>query len=169
MWISDKWKDYRLLDCGRGEKLERWGDYTLVRPDPQAIWNTPRTDPAWRHPSARYARSSSGGGRSQRNGTAYKFSVKGHNFAAALAYVHFSSLPTLFSGYTIYSSSISAKSQHIVCFSTKADTYTGAWPTFCPSVPSIAGNLSHCADVFPATQKGPGQTPGWHKKTAVLP
>ena len=41
MWIADGWEDYELLDCGKGEKLERWGSYTLVRPDPQAIWNTP--------------------------------------------------------------------------------------------------------------------------------
>ena len=47
MWVSDKWRDYELLDCGRGEKLERWGDRILVRPDPQAIWDTPRTDPCW--------------------------------------------------------------------------------------------------------------------------
>ena len=40
MWASTGWKDYELLDCGKGEKLERWGSYTLVRPDPQAIWNT---------------------------------------------------------------------------------------------------------------------------------
>ena len=76
MWISDKWKDYRLLDCGRGEKLERWGDYTLVRPDPQAIWNTPRTDPAWRHPSARYARSSSGGGQWEKNALPPRWEVR---------------------------------------------------------------------------------------------
>ena len=43
MWYSKDWKDYELIDCGRGEKLERWGDQLLVRPDPQAIWNTPRT------------------------------------------------------------------------------------------------------------------------------
>ena len=62
MWVSDRWTDYELIDCGRGEKLERWGDQLLVRPDPQAIWNTPRTHPGWKHPHGRYARSSSGGG-----------------------------------------------------------------------------------------------------------
>ena len=62
MWTSDKWRDYELIDCGRGEKLERWGKYTLVRPDPQAIWNTPRGNPLWRRHDARYARSSTGGG-----------------------------------------------------------------------------------------------------------
>ena len=67
MWISDKWEDYRLLDCGRGEKLEKWGPYTLVRPDPQAIWNTPRTNPAWKKHSARYSRSSTGGGQWEKN------------------------------------------------------------------------------------------------------
>jgi len=62
MWVSEHWKDYELLDCGGGEKLERWGNYLLVRPDPQAIWNTPRVHPGWRKPDARYARSSAGGG-----------------------------------------------------------------------------------------------------------
>ncbi len=63
MWIADKWRDYELIDCGRGERLERWGDQILVRPDPQAIWDTPRRNPLWDAPSARYTRSSSGGGR----------------------------------------------------------------------------------------------------------
>lgn len=62
MWVSDQWKDYTLLDCGDGEKLERWGNYTLVRPDPQAIWKTPHHHPDWKQHNARYARSSSGGG-----------------------------------------------------------------------------------------------------------
>lgn len=62
MWVSEKWKDYTLLDCGDGEKLERWGDYTLIRPDPQAIWKTPHQHPAWKLHDARYARSSTGGG-----------------------------------------------------------------------------------------------------------
>ena len=62
MWLSDGWKDYELIDCGGGEKLERWGKYILVRPDPQAIWQTPRTDPRWGKANARYARSATGGG-----------------------------------------------------------------------------------------------------------
>jgi 23S rRNA (cytosine1962-C5)-methyltransferase len=62
MWVGDGWKDFALLDCSGGEKLERWGAYTLVRPDPQAIWDTPRAHPAWGAPSARYARSARGGG-----------------------------------------------------------------------------------------------------------
>ncbi len=62
MWVSDKWKDFELLDCSGGERLERWGRYYLVRPDPQAIWNTPKEDPHWKHPDARYNRSKSGGG-----------------------------------------------------------------------------------------------------------
>ncbi|NLO47115.1 MAG: SAM-dependent methyltransferase [Clostridiales bacterium] len=63
MWVSDQWIDYELLDCSRGEKLERWGNQLLIRPDPQAIWDTPRTHSGWSNPSARYYRSPSGGGR----------------------------------------------------------------------------------------------------------
>ena len=62
MWVSDKWRDFELLDCSRGEKLERWGRYTVVRPDPQAIWDTPRSDRRWQRCDGRYTRSSSGGG-----------------------------------------------------------------------------------------------------------
>ena len=38
MWRSDRWKDYELIDCSRGEKLERWGGHQQVRPHPHAIW-----------------------------------------------------------------------------------------------------------------------------------
>ena len=62
MWIADKWRDYELLDCGGGEKLERWDRQILVRPDPQAIWETDRKHPAWRQAAGRYLRSQSGGG-----------------------------------------------------------------------------------------------------------
>ena len=53
MWIADGWKDYELLDCGGGEKLERWGDQILVRPDPQAIWESDRKNRGWRTANAR--------------------------------------------------------------------------------------------------------------------
>ena len=53
MWIADNWKDYEVIDTSAGEKLERWGDYILVRPDPQVIWNTVRRDPRWRKFDAR--------------------------------------------------------------------------------------------------------------------
>lgn len=62
MIISDKWTDYELIDCSAGERLERWGDVIFIRPDPQVIWNTPKTDPRWRNADARYHRSKSGGG-----------------------------------------------------------------------------------------------------------
>ncbi len=62
MWAADNWKEYEVLDCSGGEKLERWGEWILVRPDPQVIWNTPKENPGWRHPNARYHRSSQGGG-----------------------------------------------------------------------------------------------------------
>ena len=62
MWIADNWKDYEVLDCSQGEKLERWGKYTLVRPDPQVIWNTPRRHTGWKKKNAHYHRSKKGGG-----------------------------------------------------------------------------------------------------------
>ena len=62
MWIAENWKDYEVLDTSKGEKLERWGDYTLVRPDPQVIWDTPKTLRGWKRPNAHYHRSKRGGG-----------------------------------------------------------------------------------------------------------
>ncbi len=62
MWVADQWKEYEVIDCSDGEKLERWGGYLLVRPDPQVIWKTPRDNPGWEQPNARYHRSSKGGG-----------------------------------------------------------------------------------------------------------
>ena len=48
MWLADRWSDYEVLDTSSGEKLERWGEYILVRPDPQVIWNTPHRAPEWK-------------------------------------------------------------------------------------------------------------------------
>ena len=62
MWIADQWKDYEVIDCSNGEKLERWGDYTLVRPDPQVIWNTEKKHRGWKKRNAHYHRSKKGGG-----------------------------------------------------------------------------------------------------------
>lgn len=62
MWIADQWKDYEVLDTSGGEKLERWGKYILIRPDPQVIWNTPRIQVGWKKCSAHYHRSARGGG-----------------------------------------------------------------------------------------------------------
>ena len=62
MWIADGWKDYELLDCGSGEKLERWDKQILVRPDPQAIWESERKNRGWKNAQGRYYRSQSGGG-----------------------------------------------------------------------------------------------------------
>lgn len=56
------WNDYELLDTSAGERLERWGDIILIRPDPQIIWNTPKTHPMWKQAHARYHRSNTGGG-----------------------------------------------------------------------------------------------------------
>ena len=63
MRVAEQWKDYALLDCSDGERLERWGEFVLIRPDPQVIWKTPKTDPLWYKADARYFRSSTGGGK----------------------------------------------------------------------------------------------------------
>lgn len=62
MWICDTWKDYELIDTSCGEKLERWGRFTLIRPDPQVIWHTEKAHPLWNRADASYRRSRSGGG-----------------------------------------------------------------------------------------------------------
>ncbi len=62
MWNDNHWSDYEILDTSAGEKLERWGDYLLIRPDPQIIWNTPKNHEGWKRRNAHYHRSSRGGG-----------------------------------------------------------------------------------------------------------
>ena len=62
LWIADGWNDYEVLDTSAGEKLERWGDYILVRPDPQVIWNTPHKVREWKQKNGHYHRSNKGGG-----------------------------------------------------------------------------------------------------------
>jgi len=91
MRVADQWKDYALLDCSDGERLERWGEVLLIRPDPQVIWKGGRTSPLWGKAHARYERSSSGGGQWERlrpmpdewqisYGGALKFAVKPMGF-----------------------------------------------------------------------------------------
>ena len=67
MWIADNWKEYELLDASDGERLERWGKYILVRPDPQIIWHSERRNELWSRADATYKRSTSGGGGWSRN------------------------------------------------------------------------------------------------------
>ncbi len=62
MWIANEWKEYEVLETSAGEKLERWGDYLLVRPDPQVLWNTPKTRKGWKQKNGHYHRSAKGGG-----------------------------------------------------------------------------------------------------------
>ena len=62
MRFTADWSDYELIDCSDGERLERWDDVILIRPDPQVIWQTPKTHPLWHNAHARYIRSSTGGG-----------------------------------------------------------------------------------------------------------
>ena len=62
MWIADNWKDYEVIDTSCSEKLERWGKYILLRPDPQVIWDTPKAAAEWKKINAHYHRSQKGGG-----------------------------------------------------------------------------------------------------------
>lgn len=62
MRVADKWQDYELIDSSFGERLERWGNITLIRPDPQVIWKTERQNQFWKKADAVYHRSNTGGG-----------------------------------------------------------------------------------------------------------
>lgn len=66
MRAAQHWKDYELIDASGGERLERWGDIILIRPDPQVLWNTEKRDPLWEKAHARYHRSRTGGGQWER-------------------------------------------------------------------------------------------------------
>ena len=76
IWVSDQWKEYEVLVTSEGERLERWGMYTLVRPDPQVIWNTPKVHPGWKNYDARYLRSNTGGGRWTDNALPARWQVR---------------------------------------------------------------------------------------------
>ncbi len=89
MWIADGWKDFELLDCGRGEKLERWGSKLLVRPDPQAIWNTPRHMPGWKKPDGRYLRSKSGGGHWEKGRLPQRWNIRYGNLVFQVGPMNF--------------------------------------------------------------------------------
>jgi len=67
MLLADQWKDYELIDTADGEKLERWGEFTLRRPDPQVIWSVQKSSKEWKNVDAHYHRSSRGGGEWQYN------------------------------------------------------------------------------------------------------
>ena len=62
MWLADNWNDYKIIDTCNGEKLEKWGDYVFIRPDPQVIWNYKNDEKAWNSADGRYIRSNKGGG-----------------------------------------------------------------------------------------------------------
>ena len=62
MKVASEWKDYEILDMANGEKLERWKDVYLVRPDPQIIWKDKLFPEKWNKINAKYNRSNTGGG-----------------------------------------------------------------------------------------------------------
>lgn len=75
MWVSKNWKDYRLVDASDGERLELWGKYSLIRPDPQVIWKNERRSPLWKNADAGYRRSRSGGGAWTENSLPEKWTI----------------------------------------------------------------------------------------------
>ncbi len=76
LWTSGDWDDYELVDCSDGERLERWGDYLIVRPDPQVVWSTKKAHRGWFKPDAKYTRSSSGGGQWSENELPPRWNVR---------------------------------------------------------------------------------------------
>ena len=62
MLVSNEWKDYELLDMAKGQKLEKWGKYILIRPDPQIVWDKKTNPKLWEKADAKYIRSNTGGG-----------------------------------------------------------------------------------------------------------
>lgn len=88
MWVSSYWKDYELLDCSGGEKLERWGSYVLRRPDPQAIWQTPK-DESWNRADAVYRRSDTGGGRWTRSDVPEAWQIRNGNLTFNVKLMNF--------------------------------------------------------------------------------
>ena len=89
MWLADGWKDYEVLDTSKGEKLERWGKYILVRPDPQVIWNTPKKAWGWQKRNGHYHRSSKGGGEWEFFDLPKQWSVHYRNMTFHLKPFHF--------------------------------------------------------------------------------
>ncbi|NLD86801.1 MAG: SAM-dependent methyltransferase [Clostridiales bacterium] len=82
MFLSDKWIDFEVIDCSDGERLERWGKYILIRPDPQAVWRSGREDRRWKQADATYIRSNTGGGHweNKRLPDAWKISYRDLSF-----------------------------------------------------------------------------------------
>lgn len=76
MWLYKAHQDYELIDCGDGEKLERWGEYRLCRPDPQAIWRKTLSQKEWQRVDGVYARSSSGGGKWVKKSVPEKWNIR---------------------------------------------------------------------------------------------
>lgn len=89
MWAAEHWKDYEVLDCSGGEKLERWGKYILIRPDPQVIWNTPRQQKEWQQKHGHYHRSSRGGGEWEFFGLPEQWSIRCRDLVFHLKPFHF--------------------------------------------------------------------------------
>ncbi len=84
MWLARDWKDFEVIDASGGEKLERWGEYFLIRPDPQVIWDTGRRHPGWKHCHGHYHRSEKGGGKWEFFGLPEEWSIRYKQFTFRL-------------------------------------------------------------------------------------
>ena len=76
MFVADSWKEYKLIDASDGERLEQWGKYILIRPDPQIIWSGTKKSPLWKKADGIYKRSNKGGGAWIKNELPEQWNIK---------------------------------------------------------------------------------------------
>ncbi len=128
MRYSSAWKDYELIDCSSGERLERWGDKILIRPDPQVIWNTPKDMHLWSRADAVYHRSNTGGGHWQVNGAlpqSWKIAYKDLTFnVKTMGFKHTGIFPEQAVNWDMVSKLIKAQNREVKVLNLFA--YTGA-------------------------------------------
>ncbi|MDR1668391.1 MAG: class I SAM-dependent methyltransferase [Oscillospiraceae bacterium] len=132
MWKDEGWEEYTLLDATGGERLERWGRYTLIRPDPQVIWQEPRRHAGWRSADAVYTRSASGGGSWSRHSLPASWNIAWNNFTFKVkptGFKHTGLFPEQAANWTALSSLIRSADRPLTVLNLFA--YTGAATAVC--------------------------------------
>lgn len=133
MRVSGDWEEYELIDCSGGERLERWGNIILIRPDPQVIWQTQKKHPLWSDPHARYKRSPQGGGaweHYKKIPDAWSILYKDLNFnLKTMGFKHTGVFPEQAVNWDLLASTIKSSSRHLKVLNLFA--YTGAATLAC--------------------------------------